>query len=282
VRKSVPKPTSVDAAQLMKCPDGTPEFDYSSVSPSVAEFLRGQAARIQKYSTKAIIQIGKDLAGAKHYLSHGAFLRWVEDEVGIPARTAQSYMRVASWASVKSATVALLPPTALYALASSGVPKEFVEEVLRRVEEGERIQLPSLRAQIKALRETTSRRDNRSAGGEMDDQLGGSLHAHNTAATAALISDAVKILARALTAADFTQVREIITSKAVLDDPDLPRLLERAFGSYEVSDTYEPSGSHANWDQPIRATGKRVVLSSDQIPLRQEPRASEKCLSRHS
>jgi hypothetical protein len=35
-----------------------------------------------------------------------------------------------------AATVALLPPTALYALASSGVPAEFVEGVMRSVEEG--------------------------------------------------------------------------------------------------------------------------------------------------
>jgi hypothetical protein len=248
--------TSSDAAtQLIPHKGDTPEFDYSSLPPSVSKFLRGQATRIRQYCTKSIIQIGKDLVGAKHYLSHGEFLRWVENEVGIPARTAQAYMRVASWASAKSATVALLPPTALYALSSSGVPTEFVEGVLRRVEEGERIQLSSLRAQIKALRETTSQQDNHSASGEMDDQSGDPLHVPSAAGTAALISNAVRILARALTAADFALVREIITSKPVLDAPNLPRLLERAFGSYEViSDTYEPSSSIANWDQHIRAT----------------------------
>jgi hypothetical protein len=40
---------------------------------------------------------------AKHYLSHGSFLRWVETEAGLPARTAQAYMQVAHWASGKNA-----------------------------------------------------------------------------------------------------------------------------------------------------------------------------------
>jgi hypothetical protein len=210
---------------------GTSNFDYGSLEPSVSSFLRGQATRIRQYSTKSIIQIGKDLLSAKHYLSHGEFLRWVESEVGLPPRTAQAYMRVASWALPKSVTVALLPPTALYALASSGVPPEFVEEVLRRVEDGERIQLPSLRAEIKALRATSSRSDGCSVGREEANLSGNFLHTHAdlTAESAALISKAVEILVRALPACDFNQVREIITSKQILEDPNLPRLIVRAF-----------------------------------------------------
>lgn len=257
--------TTLDAAtQLIPHQGDTPDFDYGTLPPSVSKFLRGQAIRIRQYSAKSIIQIGKDLAGAKHYLSHGEFLRWVESEVGLPPRTAQAYMRVASWALSKSATVALLPPTALYALASSGVPTEFVEGVLRRVENGERIQLSSLRAQIKALRETTSQRDRPSAGGGVGDQSGDVLHQHSAAESAALISNAVRILARALTANDFAQVREIITSKPVLDDPNLPRLLVRAFGSYEsVDDRKESSNSLTDWDQSIRAAGELMAFSRD-------------------
>src|SRR5436305_1571476 len=79
-------------------------FDYSSLPPSVARFLRGQADRIRQHCASSIIQIGKALLEAKHHLSHGAFLPWVECEVGIPARTAQVYMRSANWAAGKSAT----------------------------------------------------------------------------------------------------------------------------------------------------------------------------------
>jgi len=211
------------------------QFDYSSLPPAVSRFLRGQANRIRQYCAKSIIQIGKDLVGAKHYLSHGEFLRWVEDEVGIPARTAQAYMRVANWASSKSATVALLPPTALYALSSSGVPAEFVTGVLKRVEDGEPIRLSSLRAQIKALRETVPQQNGGSAVGKIVDQPDSVLSVSCTVETEALISNAVMILARALTADDFAQVREIITSKPVLHDPNLPALLERAFESCDTA-----------------------------------------------
>ena len=214
------------------------QFDYSSLSSSVSKFLRGQAARIRQYCAKSIIQIGKDLIGAKHYLSHGEFIRWVEDEVGIPARTAQGYMRVANWSLSKSATVALLPPTALYVLSSSGVPAEFVENVLRKAEDGERIRLSSLRAQVKALREAVPQQARQSATGGMDSKLDFDLGVCDAAEAAALISIAVMILARALNAEDFAQVREIITSESVLHDPNLPMLLERAFESCEgVADT---------------------------------------------
>ena len=87
-------------------------FDYATVSPDVARYLRGHATRLRQYISKSIIQIGKDLLSAKRYLPHGAFLEWVEREAGINPRTAQSYMHAAEWASNKSATVARLPPPA--------------------------------------------------------------------------------------------------------------------------------------------------------------------------
>jgi hypothetical protein len=219
----------------MRQPADTAEFDYSSLQPPVAKFLRGQAVRIRQYCAKSIIQIGKDLAGAKRYLSHGEFLRWVENEVGISARTAQAYMRVSIWASSKSATIALLPPTALHVLSSSGVPPEFVEGVLRRVEAGERIHLPSLRAQINSLREAPTQLGESAPAEDPNGRSDDAQDALYIADTAAMISNAVRILARALTSADFTQVRSIITSKPVLDDPNLPRILESAFESYELT-----------------------------------------------
>jgi len=221
--------TSAGTTQVTtRASDESSEFDYGAFPPSVAHFLRGQAARIHQYSSKAIIQIGKDLASAKHYLSHGQFLRWVEDEVGIQARTAQAYMRAASWASSKSETVSLLPPAALYALSSPGLPAEFVDGVLRRVEAGDRLRVVSLRAQIKALRETSQENKNPSRGGP-DEQPDDGQGEQYATATTAMISDAVRILARALSDSDFAKVRDIITSASVLNDPNLPEILARAF-----------------------------------------------------
>jgi hypothetical protein len=137
-------------------------------------------------------------------------------------------MRVASWASSKSATVALLPPTALYALSSPSLPAEFVDGVLRRVEAGESLRVVSLRAQIKALCETSQENKNPLRGGSDEQPDDGQVGQYATATTA-MISDAVGILARALSDSDFAKFRDIITSEPVLNDPNLPRILARAF-----------------------------------------------------
>src|SRR4030081_764009 len=80
-------------------------FDYSLVAASLARFLRGQAERIRRQCASSILQIGRALLEAKRHLSHGAFIQWIESEVCIPARTAQAYMRVASWSVGKGAAV---------------------------------------------------------------------------------------------------------------------------------------------------------------------------------
>lgn len=57
------------------------------------KFRKSEAIRIRRYTGKLIIQIGKDPLPAKqylcveHYVCHGTFLRRVEGEIGVPART---------------------------------------------------------------------------------------------------------------------------------------------------------------------------------------------------
>src|SRR5262245_14032618 len=131
------------------------QFDYGDLSSSAAKFLREQAERIRRQSASSIINIGKDLVAAKHYLSHGAFIAWVESEVGIAARTAQAYMRVAKWVAPKSASIAHLPPSLLYLFSASSTPSSFVVDVLKRIEAGERISLRAIRNELQDLREST-------------------------------------------------------------------------------------------------------------------------------
>jgi len=131
-----------------------PQFDYEMVSSPVANFLKGQADRIRKQCVTSIIQIGKALNEAKRHLSHGAFLRWVEWEVCLPARTAQAYMKVANWAADKNAAVAHLSPSTLYVLSASSTPNEYVTEILSRAESGEIIPPSAVRNELKALRES--------------------------------------------------------------------------------------------------------------------------------
>jgi hypothetical protein len=223
-----------------KRPDDVSWFDYSDVSSSVAKFLKGQADRICRSAGKSVIEIGKHLIGAKHYLSHGAFLRWVECEVGMPARTAQAYMQVAQWASGKNPAVALLPPTLLYLLSAPCTPHEFIVDVLKRAAAGEHISLPAVRGELKALREA-----------KCDESQNEAINGHRPPAhrprtesaskildLGATVMGAVAIMARGLSKSDFTRVQEILTSKSVLCDPDFTQKIEAAFRS--VKEVMEP------------------------------------------
>ena len=129
-------------------------FNYDSVSSSIAKFLKGQAERIRHEAGTSVIRIGRALIGAKHYLSHGAFLHWLSSEIGIPARTAQAYMQVAHWAEGKSSKFERLPPSLLYILSAPSTPTDFVSRVLTKVEAGERVSLLTVREELRSMRRT--------------------------------------------------------------------------------------------------------------------------------
>jgi hypothetical protein len=116
-------------------------FDYSAVDADTAANLRAQASRIRRRIGKAtqdLIDIGRDLLLAKKNLvDHGAFIKWVESEVGIVRRTAQAYMALAKLADDNGAAIALLPPTTAHRLAAKSVPAEIVSEVVSKALSGE-------------------------------------------------------------------------------------------------------------------------------------------------
>jgi hypothetical protein len=210
-------------------------FDYTGVSPSVAKYLKGQVERIRRSASKSIVEIGKDLIGAKHYLSHGAFLRWVESEVGVPARTAQAYMQVAQWVSQKGAGVAALPPTLLYLLSAPSTPEEFITSVLKRVGAGEQITFQSVRKELKELREAKWDLKHNDACPEFRPAEQSAHVMPPRLDVTTVIMEAVGILARGLSKAEFGKVRDMMTSKSVLDDPELPQKIAEAFNAIQES-----------------------------------------------
>jgi hypothetical protein len=118
--------------------------------------LKGQAHRSRRGYSGSIVQIGKALLQAKHYLSHGLFVRWVEDEVGLPARTAQAYMQVAQWLQAKSVAVALLPPSVLYLLSAPSAPEALVADIISKDRRRRADFAGSIRAELKELRDKRS------------------------------------------------------------------------------------------------------------------------------
>jgi hypothetical protein len=220
-------------AGSVKRPTNCPGFDYSVLPPSAADFLKGQAHRIRRQAAMSIVHIGKDLIAAKHFLSHGAFLRWVEVEVGLPPRTAQAYMQVSQWASRKNANVAHLPPSLLHLLSAHSAPESYVDDVLRRIEAGERIALPDVRTDLRDLRqnhrsESATKRDI-SERDRTPDQRSSPVASEMDAKLA--LQRVVSILTRGLSSDDFAEVREVMTSKAVIDDPELAAEIANAFST---------------------------------------------------
>jgi hypothetical protein len=214
---------------------GRHRFRYALFDPSVASFLKGQVDRIHRTLSKSVIQIGKDLIAAKHYLSHGQFLVWLMDEVGIAPRTAQVYMQVAQWASGRSPTVAQLPSSVLYILSSPSAPEKIVEDVLKdvlkRLAEGERIPAWYIRQQIRLIRQDKNEApdgDNPPApdGGESSAP---SVRHRNGGEDD--VMEAVAILARVMADADFLRVKELLTKQIVLDDPGFSKRISAAFVS---------------------------------------------------
>jgi hypothetical protein len=213
--------------------DNNSPFNYSSVSPEVTIFLKGQANRILRCAGSSVVKAGKDLLIAKQYLSHGAFLRWVETEAGIPARTAQAYMRAAQWIEDKSAVVSHLPPSVLYVLSSPSVPEDFIQDILSRTEAGERIAPSFIRREIKAICE--ARRKGKasrllSKQAVLDREEAGIERYEANQALARLV-EAVDILRRGLTANNYVRVSTILTNMRSVDSQQLAQSILMAFST---------------------------------------------------
>ena len=205
-------------------------FDYSMVSDRVADFLRAQASKVREHAASSIIAIGRDLTAAKHYLSHGQFVCWVECEIGVPARTAQMYMQLCRWIGKKSANVAHLPVSTLYLLSAKSTPEEYAVEVLRRLEAGEHIPVSSLRRELKerkrraasALSEPSGRSCAPLGGLECAADLAFDRDKMNSIHLAV---ELVEILTRGLSESELAHVRKIVTDASVRFDVYLAQRL---------------------------------------------------------
>lgn len=130
-------------------------FDYAALTGNVATAAREAADRIRERirgQQVAIFDIGRDLIAMKETLGHGHFLAWVAAEFGMSDRTARSFMQVADVLGSKSEIVSDLPPTVLYQLSAPSTPEPVRDEVIQRIEEGERLPPDEIRFKIKEAR----------------------------------------------------------------------------------------------------------------------------------
>jgi hypothetical protein len=104
----------------------TVRFDYSGLPDEAVQSLRLSVKAIHAIQREAYIEIGNYLLAAKELLSHGSFGPWLQFESGMSMRSAQNYMNAARFVERKRATVALLPPAIVYALAAPSGPQDVL------------------------------------------------------------------------------------------------------------------------------------------------------------
>lgn len=135
-------------------------FDYSTLPVEVAEEARAVADRVRARHQRqiaTIIETGRDLISIKDKLEHGLFLAWLEAEFGMTRMSANRYMQAAEHFGSKCNTVLHLPPTAVYQLAAPSTPEPVREEVIQRLEAGERVPPEEIKALVANAREEVKR-----------------------------------------------------------------------------------------------------------------------------
>lgn len=125
---------------------------YAGLPPAEASKAHEIALRIRHRGHRFQIEVGRDLIAAKELLKHGRFSKWLKTELGWSERSAQNWMGAARLAQDKPEIVAVLPPTALYALAAPGAPAAVVEKILNRASAGEPATVTEIRRQINDAR----------------------------------------------------------------------------------------------------------------------------------
>ena len=96
-------------------------------APLIQEIAERIRARIRR-TVADIIETGRDLAQVKAALDHGEFGEWIDHEFSMTMRTAQNYIRAATWAEGKNEIISHLPPRTLYLLSAKSTPEEIQAE----------------------------------------------------------------------------------------------------------------------------------------------------------
>lgn len=116
---------------------GLVEFSYEDLTHEAASVVRDAAAGIRSAHKGFLREVGCHLLRAKGVMEHGTFMRWAQAELGMTDRTARNYMQATRFLEGKPETIAVLPPTTLYALSAPTTAAEVVQSVVTAAEAGE-------------------------------------------------------------------------------------------------------------------------------------------------
>lgn len=139
-------------------------FNYSTVPADVRDHMRTDARAIRsslKSAAVSFMEVGERLARWRDELPHGAWLPWVQTEIGMSEQSARDAINVHlrfrdNPMFFKDLNLAL-PQTALVRLAAA--PDAAFEDVKDCLVRGERLRVSDVTAIVKRHRETEKERD---------------------------------------------------------------------------------------------------------------------------
>jgi hypothetical protein len=129
-------------------------FDYSVVPDGIAAEMREAAGHIRRNAQAAFIEAGMTLLKIKGLIDHGHFLAWIEPECGLKIRTAQRAMQVAQLV-IEYVNLTYLPTDSLLLLASRSAPKPLRDEIIQRINAGNRPTAAEIKREFERARATT-------------------------------------------------------------------------------------------------------------------------------
>jgi hypothetical protein len=124
--------------------------NYDALPSSTRAELSSRAARIKAALHRGLVEVGRELMGAKDVLNHGGFTKWVETETGMSIRTAELIMRAYRVAQ-KYENFSDLSRSALVILGADDLPTSTLQAISDRIAAGD---VPTL-AEVKRITQQT-------------------------------------------------------------------------------------------------------------------------------
>lgn len=132
----------------------TPYEQMDNEARKIARAAVQHIAGLQGRLVADIIEIGKALIGVKDAVGHGNFTPWLRVEFNWTERTAQNFMSAAERFGSNPKCVSHLPLNTVYKLAAPSTPEPLRQNIVERLERGERIDPGEISGEIRsALRE---------------------------------------------------------------------------------------------------------------------------------
>ena len=119
----------------------------TSLSAADLEQSAQQIKTLRRAATEHAVEIGRELLRIKESLSHGSFVKWVEQACEFKIRTAQDLMKLAREANSDATITTLMVPSTLRVYLSKTTPPAVRASILKRLENGDRVSRSQLHSE---------------------------------------------------------------------------------------------------------------------------------------